>query len=266
MTFVIEPVAAALSYEATLDADEIVMVADLGGGTTDFTVMRLGPSHRGQADRTPSILASGGLHVAGDRFDGEIVRSKILPQLGQGSEYRTMTGPARVPAWLFSKLLQWNHVAFLKKRETVEFLRKVHATSSAPDAIGGLLRLIEEDLGYVLFRTVELAKRTAAAGTDAPIESGPLALPIGTTVLSQAEFEDAVAGLLEQLRAAALDVLKGAQLGPADVHAVFLTGGTSLLPQVRALFQDLFDEARLRARSTFCSVVDGLARSALARG
>ena len=265
VTFVIEPVAAALSYEATLDAEQVVMVADLGGGTSDFTIMRLGPQHRSQADRASSILASGGLSVAGDKFDGEIVRAKVLPQLGLGSEYRTITGPARVPAWLFSKLLQWNHISFLKQRDTLEFLRTVRATSTHPEAIDGLLRLVDEDLGYVLFRNVELAKRAASAGETAHLERGPLDLPLAPTTLTRDEFEAATSGLLDQLRATALDVLNAAELTPANVHAVFLTGGTSLLPQVRALFVDMFDEARLQERSTFCSVVDGLARSALAR-
>src|SRR5688572_5826597 len=87
VTLLIEPIAAALAYEATLSHDEVVIVADLGGGTSDFTVMRVGPSHRKSGDRSDSVLASGGVPIASDALDGEVVRSRLFDQLGYGSQY-----------------------------------------------------------------------------------------------------------------------------------------------------------------------------------
>lgn len=105
VNLLIEPVAAALSYEARLDKDETVLVADLGGGTSDFTLMRVGPSYR-DADRRRSILASGGIPIAGDCFDGEIVRARLFDAFGFGSHYLAMTKPTPVPHWIFHKLNQ----------------------------------------------------------------------------------------------------------------------------------------------------------------
>lgn len=260
VTFVIEPVAAALAYEATLTADETVVVADLGGGTTDFTVMRVGPSCSRLTDRSASILASGGLSVAGDRFDAEIVRAKLFPLLGHGSEYDTISGAALVPHSLFQKLLQWNHVSFLKSRDMLEFLRKVHAKSSDPKGIGALLQIVEEDLGYVMFRAVERAKRLLPNSDPAAIEAEAFAFPVSAW-LTREEFDTAVSGLLDDIRATATEVLGAAGLDPSRVDAVFLTGGTSLIPEVRAVFAKLFGADKLRDRNTFTSVVDGLARS-----
>lgn len=264
VTFVIEPVAAALAYEATLTSEEIVVVGDLGGGTTDFTVMRVGPESSRAADRSASILASGGLSVAGDRFDAEIVRAELFGVLGHGSSYRTISGDAKVPHSLYSNLLQWNQVSFLKSRDTLEFLRKVHAKAHDPEGIGALLRIVEDDLGYIMFRAVERAKRALPNEDPTPIEADAFAFPVRAE-LTRASFRAAVAPLLAQIRATAEHVLGEAGLGPDGVDAVFLTGGTSLIPEVRALFAELFGADKLRDRSTFTSVVDGLSRSAGAR-
>jgi len=265
VTFVIEPVAAALAYEATLSTDETVLVADLGGGTTDFTLMRVGPGSSGLRDRSASILASGGLSVAGDRFDAEVVRTKLFPLLGHGSHYDTISGSALLPNSLFQKLLQWNHVSFLKSRDMLGFLQKVHAKSSDPEGIGALLQIVEEDLGYVMFRAVERAKREVATHDPAQIEAEAFAFPVSAQ-LSRAEFESAVSGLLADIRSSATEVVASAGLKSTDIDAVFMTGGTSLIPEVRAVFAELFGLEKLRDRSTFTSVVDGLARSGLLAG
>jgi hypothetical chaperone protein len=259
-TMLIEPVAAALAYEAQLDHDEVVLVADLGGGTSDFTVMKVGPGQRGRPDRRASILASRGIPVAGDRFDGAIVRACLLEGLGEGSHYLALTERAPVPHWIFKRLLQWNHVSFLKSRKTLEFLKLVHQTSERRDAIGALIRLIEDDQGYLLFRAVERAKRTIAQHREARIDDEEHGLAVSAT-LTRPQFEEATRELVDQIHATALEALAAADVAPAGVDAVFMTGGTSLVPSVKQRFAETFGAERLRAGSTFTSVVDGLARS-----
>lgn len=261
VTLLIEPVAAALAYEARLDRDETVLVVDLGGGTSDFTLMRVGPSHRAAGDRRASILASGGIPVAGDAFDGELVRARLFDALGYGSHYAPMGNKTPVPHWIFQKLRRWNHVSFLKSKKYLEFLREVHETSDRPDEIGALIHLIEDDMGYLLFRAVERAKREVAVKKTTWIADEENALPVKVS-LSRAQFTEATAGLVEDIRRTALGVLADASLDAGAVDAVFMTGGTSLVPEVRATFVELFGPQRLRERSTFTSVVDGLARGA----
>jgi hypothetical chaperone protein len=262
----IEPVAAALAYEAQLAKDEIVLVADLGGGTSDFTLMRVGPSHQGKGDRKGSILASGGLLVAGDCFDGELVRARLFDALGFGSSYVAFTAPTPVPHWIFQKLLRWNHVSFLKNRKYLDFLKEVFETSDRPEQIGALIRLVEDDMGYLLFRAVERAKRAVHQAQRTWIADEENALPVKAT-LTKKQFEDATEGLVRDIRKTALGVLRSAGLDAESVDAVFMTGGTSLVPEIRTAFASMFGEAKLRSKSTFTSVVDGLARGAdVARG
>jgi hypothetical chaperone protein len=259
--FLIEPVAAALAYEATLGQDEIVFVADLGGGTTDFTLMQVGPSHRGTNQRRQTILASGGLSVAGDAFDGQIVESQLFEPFGRGTTYKAFGAPTPVPHWIFQKLKRWNHVSFLKSKKYLDFLKEVHVTCDRPEAIGRLIRVVDEDLGYLMFRAVERAKRTVheTGATRIADEANDLPLDQGMDV---AQFRGAARPLLLEIQEVATQVLKEAQLGADRVDAVFLTGGTSLIPEVRETFATMFGADRLRSHGTFTSVVDGLARGA----
>ncbi len=261
--FLIEPVAAALSYEASLASDHRVLVADLGGGTSDFTVMQVGPSFKRQVDRQKTILGSGGLSVAGDAFDAEIVRHKLFPLLGHGSTYQTLTGPAQLPKWFYSKLLKWNQVSLLKDRKTMEFLERAQKGNSSPEGMAALLQIVSEDLGYVMYQAVEGAKRAVGEQEVVPIENETFALPIKTT-MNRSEFVTATANCVEQISATASEVLKQAQTQPSEIDAVFMTGGTSLVKEVRGWFAGTFGGEKLMDRSTFTSVVDGLARRALA--
>jgi hypothetical chaperone protein len=258
--FLIEPVAAALAYEAQIARDETVLVADLGGGTSDFTVMRVGPSQRELRDRRPSILASRGVPVAGDKIDGEIVRVALLPSLGLGTDYLALTDRAVVPHWIFLRLLQWNHVSFLKSKETLEFLRLVHRTSSDRAAIGRLIELVDADQGYLLFRAVERAKRALATEPTARIADEAAMLVVDQPI-TRAQLDAAIAPLLDRIHGTALATLDAAGVTPAGVDAVFMTGGTSLLPQVRARFAATFGEDKIRGGETFTSVAVGLARA-----
>ena len=258
--FVIEPVAAALAYESQLQVNETILVGDLGGGTTDFCIMRVGPGERRRTHRRQSILASGGLHVAGDKFDASIVKEKLFPHLGYGSRYETPHGPSEVPRWLYHKLLRWNEIAFLKGRETRAFFESVERHSHSPESISALLRIVDEDLGYIMYRAVERAKRGLSVDETHPIEARDFEFPVAE-VLSRSEFEAFSNDLITQIRGSLLGVMELAGVQAHQVDAVFLTGGTSHIPSVRRMFSSLFGEGKIRSGDNFTSVVDGLARS-----
>ncbi|MBX2814171.1 MAG: Hsp70 family protein [Myxococcales bacterium] len=260
ISFVIEPVAAALAYEATLETDETILVGDLGGGTTDFCVMRVGPNQRSQKDRRHSILSSGGLAVAGDRFDSTIVKEKLFPHLGYGSRYNTPTGPAEIPHWLFNKLLQWNHISFLKGRDTRAFFDAVKKNSHAPAAINALLQIVDEDLGYIMYRAVERAKRHVVTEETFLIHAEEYYLPVKEYLL-RSEFHSMSVALVEEMEKKLLDVVNQANVRPRDIDTIFTTGGTSHLSIVQDMFKKIFGVEKIRARDNFTSVVDGLARS-----
>lgn len=255
--FVIEPIAAALAYEASLDHEEVVLVGDLGAGTSDFTVMRLGPGHAG--DRREDVLASHGLHVAGDRFDAAIVERRLLDRFGASAHYRPEQKWIPLPVWMPRKLLAWHEVMLLRERSTIEFLRKARLSADDPDAIGRLVQLVEENLAFALYRAVETAKRELGASDEAIVRFREGEIQIEERI-TRSEFEAWTAPLRAQLSAAVDEVLRRA--GGVEPDVVFLTGGTSKIPSVRAIFTERFGAGRVREADAFTSVVAGLGRAA----
>ena len=259
--FVIEPIAAALAYEASLCSDELVLVADFGAGTSDLTLMRLGPGRRGAADRRADVVASDGVSIGGDRFDAEIMRRKLLRHFGAGSTYETMGKRMQVPMSILGKLLAWHEMSFIRDRATQELIDHILYTSDNRAAIEALFDLVDENLGFRLFRAIEAAKIRLSDATSTRITFDEARIHIDEP-LTRTEFEAFSAPLLEGLDGCVARLLDGARLPAAGVDAVFLTGGSSQIPAVRALFERRFGAARLRTADAFTSVAEGLGRSA----
>jgi hypothetical chaperone protein len=257
--FVIEPIAAALGYEANLERDEVVLVGDFGAGTSDFTVMRLGPSRRDAADRRADVLGSSGVYVGGDNFDAAIVEHRLLKRFGHGSTYQSMLKALEIPGWMTRKLLAWHELSLLRERSTLEFLHQAQKSSSDPTGLMSLIVLAEENLGYHLYRSVEQAKRQLSAETRTHVEFSQMGIELSEPV-TRAEFEAWTAPLRRSLSEAADRALERA--GGVVPDAVFLTGGTSRIPSVRALFAERFGESKVREGDAFTSVAAGLGRAA----
>lgn len=259
--FELEPVAAAHHYESTLDHDELILIGDFGGGTSDFSLVHVGPGvlRRG---RTPQdLLGNAGVGLAGDAFDSKIVRHLVSPALGAGTQMRSMEKILPIPMWVYTKLEHWHHLSFLKAKETMNMLCSVRGHAFEPGMIDALIHLIEEDLGYQLHRAVQKLKcdlsehQTArfrfsdgVADLDAPVERSDFEAWIGEEL---AQLEECVDGLLS-----------AAGVAPKDVDMVFLTGGTSFVPAVRRIFESRFGTAKIKAGEEFTSVARGLALKA----
>src|SRR5271170_1586864 len=164
--FEMEPIAAAYSYEATLDHDELLLIGDFGGGTSDFSLLHAGPGVRARGRRTNDLLGNSGLGLAGDSFDARIVRKLVSPALGSDSFERSYAHAAdrpasiipAVPAWIYANLERWHYLSFLKTRNAAEILRSARARAQEPEKIEALIYLIEEDLGYQLHQAVQRLK------------------------------------------------------------------------------------------------------------
>ena len=157
--FELEPVAAAHYYESTLDHDELILIGDFGGGTSDFSLLRVGPDIR-KRGRTPGdLLGNSGVGLAGDAFDAKIVRNLVSPAVGRGSSARSLNKvlPA-VPNWVYSKLERWHHLSFLRTNQVINMLNSSIAEAFEPEKIVALIHLIKEDLGYDLHRAVQKVK------------------------------------------------------------------------------------------------------------
>ena len=151
--FEYEPVAAAYFYESTLDHDELIMIGDFGGGTSDFSLLRVGPGAR--RDNAHRIFGTEGVSLAGDAFDARVVRNLISLKLGRTSEYRSLDKVLPMPEWVYSDLERWHYLSFLKSNDTIQMLRSIQAQSFEPEKIGALLHIIQNDLGFYLHRSVQ---------------------------------------------------------------------------------------------------------------
>lgn len=259
--FLIEPIAAALAYEATLARDELVLVADFGAGTSDLTVMRLGPSHRGAGERAHDVIASGGVYVGGDRFDAAIMKSKLFGHFGHGSTYEPgpMLKRMEMPTYVSSRLLSWNEMSLIREKKTRELIELMLKTSDRKSAIEALHDLVMYNLGFRLYRAIEAAKVRLSTDEVTTLDFEEERIAIHETI-TRAEFEAASQHLIDELEECTDEVMAQVPAG-LKIDSVFLTGGSSHVPSVRRLFARKFGEARLRTADAFTSVVEGLGRS-----
>lgn len=263
--FELEPVAAAHYYESTLDRDELILIGDFGGGTSDFSLLHVGPSIR-KRGRTPAdLLGNSGVGLAGDAFDARIVRNLVSPALGRGSSARSMNKvlPA-VPNWVYGKLERWHHLSFLRTSSVLNMLSSSRAEAFEPEKIDALLHLIKEDLGYELHRAVQRVKRDLSEHTEAPFQFSDGVIEIEAQV-KRVEFEEWIAEDLAQIEGSVDSLIAASGIARADVDMVFLTGGSSFVPAVRRIFESRFGSGRIRTGNEFTSVARGLAVRAAAR-
>jgi hypothetical chaperone protein len=262
--FELEPVAAASAYESTLDHDELLLIGDFGGGTSDFSLLRAGPEIRRRGRTPQDLLGNSGVGLAGDAFDARLVRKLVSPALGSDSEARSLNKllPA-VPAWIYANLERWHYLSFLRTNNVREILKSARIRALEPEKIEALISIIDEDLGYQLHQSVQQVKfelsRSEAAEfrfRDTPQSHASIDLRIPIT---RAEFEAWISEDLLSIEACIDSLLETAGTHPSQVDRVFLTGGTSFVPAVRRIFSARFGEERIRAGNEFTSVAHGLA-------
>lgn len=263
--FELEPVAAAQYYESTLDRDELILIGDFGGGTSDFSLLRVGPGVRRRGRTSDALLGNSGVGLAGDAFDARIVRRLVSPALGRGSSARSLNKilPA-VPNWVYTKLEHWHHLSFLRTNSTMNMLNGSKATAFEPEKIEALIHLIKEDLGYELHRSVQNVKCALSAQTKAPFRFSDGVVEIQAQV-ERESFEEWIGEELTQIESCVDSLLAASGTCPKDVDMVFLTGGSSFVPAVRRIFESRFGDAKIRTGNEFTSVARGLALEAAAR-
>jgi hypothetical chaperone protein len=258
-----EPVAAAYEFESQLDHDELILIADFGGGTSDFSLVQVGPSVRRRGHTAHDILGTDGVAIAGDTFDSAIVRHVVAPRLGQGSQYRSALNKVLpVPAWLYTNLERWHYLSFLKSKKTMQMLAELRLQAFEPEKIDALIDVVEHDLGYYLYRAVEQTKIDLSDRASSPLSFRDAGLTIERPV-RRSEFESWIGGELSAIAACLDRLLEHTGVIPNDVDSVCMTGGSSFVPAVRRLFEARFGAARLRSGGELTSVAKGLALRAL---
>lgn len=263
--FEFEPVAAAYAYEANLERDELVLIGDFGGGTSDFCLLHVGPGFRRIRDRAETIIGVSGVGLAGDAFDARIVENCIAPKLGRNSSYASTGGKVLpMPAWLYDSLKRWHQLSFINTYKTRKMLEEILSGADARTMIEALSYLISENKGFDMYRAVEVAKvrLSAEPETGLTFRNGPIDIE---TRIERADFERWIAPELADIAACVDGLMESSGIAAEKVDRVFLTGGSSFIPAVRALFAERFGAERLAGGGELTSVATGLALSARQR-
>lgn len=254
----LEPAGAGHRFAQRLDRPATVLVADFGGGTSDFSLLRFEPG----PPRRVVPLGHAGVGVAGDAFDYRIIDQVVAPLLGKGSSYAiggTGSGTALPvpPAW-YTSFARWHRLSLMRSPRTLRDIAEVARTAEHPERLHRLIRLIEEEAGYALYRAVSATKAALSQAETARLDftHGDFVVSTG---IARRDFEAWIAPELAQIAAGVDAALADAGLAAADVDRVFMTGGSSLVPAVRALFEERFGAARVVAGGEFVSVAEGLA-------
>jgi hypothetical chaperone protein len=252
---VYEPVAAAFFFAQKLERDATVLVADFGGGTTDFSIIHFEVRPGGLR---AEALGHAGVGVAGDRFDYRIIDRVVLPLLGKGTTYRSMGKRLELPQACFASFASWHELSVMKASRGFRDLKELSVWSDAPELVRRFIRLVETEQGYRLYKAVTETKEALSAAEAARLafRHGDFEIDVPVT---RAEFEQWIAPELAAIEAALDTVLARASVAPADTDRIFLTGGSSFVPAVRALFERRFGAARIEVGDEFVSIANGLA-------
>lgn len=259
IAFVYEPIAAAHHYEQTVQGEELVLIADIGGGTSDFSLIRIGPARRGRADRSDDILASAGVRVGGTDFDTALSLAAVMPLLGLGT--RLVEKDLPMPRAPYHELATWATINFAYTHKNERDLARLLADAAEPEKVRRLVEVVRRRLGHRMAFAVEDAKIGLSAAEEAAVALGFLE-PDLAAAAQRGSFEQAIADHTERLRAAACDCIAMAGIEGALIDTVFLTGGSSRVPAVRAAVARAAPSARPTSGSDLLSVALGLTEMA----
>ena len=250
-----EPVAAAFWFARGLKRDATVLVADFGGGTSDFSVVRFTVGADGVRAHP---LAQTGVGVAGDGFDQRILDKVVAPHLGKGGRYRSFGKWLDIPTHYYADFARWNRLAIMKTGETLRELGRLAAAAEDPTGLEQLIEVIEEDLGHPLHRAVSEVKTELSRAEEATFAFRHRDIAIEAKV-RRADFETWIADDLEKISVAFEAAIEKSGIPDREIDRVFLTGGTSFVPAVRRLFEERFGAHRIETGDQLLSIAYGLA-------
>ena len=262
VTFQFEPIAAALDYERQISTEEVALIADIGGGTSDFSIVRLGPERHARANRASDILANDGVRIGGTDFDRLLSLGVVMPLFGFGS---AMNRPGLdVPSSYFQDLATWSSINRMYEPRVLTDIRQVRLEANEPALLDRLVRVVEEQRGHTLAMEVEEAKIALSdkRRADIPLE---WVMPGLSAEIGRPDLVNHTRQLADRIAARIKNCLIQAGLTAGDIDAVFLTGGSVRLAHVRTAIRKAVPSARLVEGDTFGAVGKGLTLEALRR-
>ncbi len=252
--YVYEPVAAAFYFARNLKKDATVLVADFGGGTTDYSLIRF-ETNAGRVSATP--VGHSGVGLAGDQFDARIIEHLVAPEIGKGSQFKSFGKLLDVPSNYYLSFSRWNQLSVFKTSREFADLQSLVRQATEPDKLELFIELIEHDEGYPLYQAVSATKMALSSAEEAEFHFAPLGAA-GRKSVKRSDFETWIADDLVRIEGALDDVLASTGTAPESIDKVFLTGGTSFVPAVRRIFTNRFDTDRIETGGEMVSIAHGL--------
>ncbi|SCB14510.1 Hsp70 family protein [Rhizobium hainanense] len=253
--YVYEPVAAAFYFAQHLKEDATVLVADFGGGTTDYSLIRF-ETHGGKLTATP--IGHSGVGIAGDHFDFRMIDNIVAPAIGKGSFFKSFDKLLEVPTSYYANFGRWNQLSIFKTSREYADLKTLVRSSLEPEKLETFIELVEHDEGYPLYQAVSATKMALSSEEEAEFNFPPLG-KAGRKHVRRADFESWIAEDLARIESALDDVLTTTNTSPDAIDKVFLTGGTSFVPAVRRIFTERFGQERIETGGELLSIAHGLA-------
>ncbi|WP_175634448.1 Hsp70 family protein [Pedobacter ghigonis] len=259
--FQFEPIGAAFAYEKTITKKERVLVADLGGGTTDFTYLVLDPAKVGSKDRKNDMIASGGIYIGGDSLDSAFMWEKGTPYFGKNTMYEATPGKVlNVPKSLFANICTWDKMNFFNGLKIQKEIEEYYYYSGNDPKFKNLITLIENNLGYSLFRSIEKTKIELSDQTLSNFAYSNMEIEIDEDI-SIEQYNGIIEKDILKIEKYLDQFMETHKVEPQDIDCLFLTGGTSMVAAVQQLFKHKFPHIPLNSGDNFKSVAKGLAYS-----
>lgn len=259
--FQFEPIGAAFAYEKTINKKEKVLVADLGGGTTDFTYLILDPDKVGSKDRKNDMIASGGIYIGGDSLDSSFMWEKGTPYFGKNTTYEATRGQIlNVPKSLFANICSWDKMNFFNGQKIQKDIEDYYYFSGNDKKFKNLITLIEHNLGYSIFQSIEKTKIELSNCQSSDFKYSNLDIEINQAIMLS-EYNTVIEKDVQRIAEYLDTFLIANNVNPQEIDCLFMTGGTSMVKAIQDLFRNKFPHIPVNSGDNFKSVANGLAYS-----
>lgn len=253
--YVYEPVAAAYFYAQKLTSDSTVLVADFGGGTSDFSIVNF---NVGDDGLTSTPLSQVGLGIAGDTFDYRIIDNVVSPKLGKRDSYKSFGKLLPIPNHYYANFARWNTLFLMNSPTTLRELHELASQAVNPDALNDFIEMIEGDYGFELYRVISNLKASLSSEQTSNLNFKAENFHIEASV-ARSDFENWIAEDMQAISDSVDTAVQNAGLEFKDIDRVFLTGGTSFVPAIKTMFSGRFEHAHVSSSNQFDSIATGLA-------
>jgi hypothetical chaperone protein len=260
VVFQYEPIAAALDYEQSVNTEELALIVDIGGGTSDFSVVRVSPDRRGKTDRKKDILANTGVHVGGTDLDLKLSLEQVMPLFGYKTRTKSLfPGDAilDLPSTYYRELATWHKIVFLYNNKSLQGVKDLHYRAERQDLVDRLVRIIQHQEGHRLANDIEMAKIILSEKESASFSLGYVEIRLHTSVFRKTferDIEDEKVKIVFQIE----ECLSQAGVSAEKINTLFLTGGSTAIPMLFEACKDTVPKARVVEGNRFGSVGMGL--------